>query len=98
MSLPVVNLFEGVPQIRESESADGRSHLRDGRGCAHGESQRQQSGDANAERQRYSSRSTGVLRRTMVLVSVAGGRLRPPKFVISCPLLRGHVHLALRFL
>jgi len=95
MSLPVVNLFEGVPQIASPRMGGVISVMDE---AAPGENQRQQSGDANAERQRYSSRPTGVPRRTLVLVAVAGGRLRPPKSVISCPLLRGHVHLALRFL
>ena len=65
MPMSVVNFFERIPQIREGESADGRSHLENGRGRSdnkkHGEKHRH----ADAELQAYSSRMTGMPRRTM---------------------------------
>src|ERR1017187_2030888 len=65
MGKSVVNFIERIPQIREGESVDGRSHVENGRGRANREKHWQQPGNANPEPQRYSSRTTGVPRRTM---------------------------------
>jgi len=65
MRMPVVNFGEHIPQIREGESTDGRDYLINGRCRASGEKHWQQPGNANPEPQRYSSRTTGVPRRTM---------------------------------
>ena len=64
MPMSVVNFFESIPQIREGESADGRSHIENGRGRANSKNHREKHGNANAEPQVYSSeRMTGVPRR-----------------------------------
>src|ERR1039458_979039 len=65
MRMTIVNFFERIPQIRDGQSADGRSHLENGRDRANGKKHRQQPGRADARLQSYSSRTTGVPRRTM---------------------------------
>jgi hypothetical protein len=44
--MSVMSFFEGIPQIREGKSADGRSHLQNGR---RRDKYRQQHGDANKQ-------------------------------------------------
>src|SRR5580658_4450955 len=51
MPMAVVNFFERIPQIREGESADGRSHIENGRGRAKSKNHRKEYGDANAQLQ-----------------------------------------------
>jgi hypothetical protein len=51
MPMPVVNFFETIPQVREGESADRRSHLENGRGRAGSQQDREKHGDANAKLQ-----------------------------------------------
>src|SRR5579862_1631485 len=65
MRVAVVNLFKRIVQIFEGEPANGRSHLENGRSRSKSEKHRQQAGDENAAPQRYSSRTTGMPRRTM---------------------------------
>jgi hypothetical protein len=63
--MSAVNFFERIPQIGEGESADGRSHLENGRGHAHGKKNWEKHGNTNAEPQAYSSGMTAVPRRTL---------------------------------
>src|SRR5208282_421952 len=65
MPMSVVNFFERIPKIREGESADGRSHLKNGRGRANRKKHREKHGNTNAESHAYSSRMTGLPRRTV---------------------------------
>src|SRR5208337_1626376 len=65
MPMSVVNFFKRIPQIREGESADGRSHLQNGRGHASRKKHWEKHGNTNAGPQAYSSRMTAVPRRTM---------------------------------
>jgi hypothetical protein len=59
MPMAVVNFFERIPQIREGESADGRSHIENGRGRAKSKNHRKEYGDANAQLQSCSSLISG---------------------------------------
>src|ERR1017187_9149536 len=65
MRMSAVNFFEHIAQTRQRESADGWSHLENGRFRANREERRQQPGNASAEPQSYSSMTIGVPRRTM---------------------------------
>ena|SRR5208282_2094733 len=51
MAVSVVTFFERIPQIRESKSTDGWSHLKNGRGRTNRKNHREKHGNTNAEPQ-----------------------------------------------
>jgi hypothetical protein len=62
MPMSAVNFIELIVQIHKGESADGRSHLENGRGLATSKNHLQKHGNTNAELQAYSCRMTSVPR------------------------------------
>src|SRR5579859_1815445 len=71
MPMSVVNFFERISQIRKGEPADGRSHLKNGRGPANSKNRQEERGNEDEELQACSSKPIpladgGVPRRATV--------------------------------